>query len=423
MHVLRDRYELNEVIGAGGAAKVYRAEDAALDRTVAVKLLDDDVARSADPTNRERFLQEAELASQVRHPNLVTVFDAGEDDGVLYMVMEYVDGATLAERISTDAPMPVDQAVAITLQILDGLAALHNIGTIHRDVKPSNILIGQDGRVRLADFGIAKRLDQVDAAVTAVGTLVGTPHYLTPEQATGRPQSPATDIYQVGLVLHEMLTGRRAGGADPARAALVNAADPRELRPEVPAFVAEVVVRATQREPGRRYASATEMCEALTAAAQPPKPAVGRVGVARTMTMPLDVATVRLSATSSGSAPETRVLEPRTDAPPVGTIRSRPAGRFPLLVSAIVAFVTLLGIGAALVFGDGGANPRFGVDDTSVVPSTPPAPNAPVTAAPTTVPFTEPPPAPQPAQGKQKANGQKPGKGSGRDKKDHSSGP
>ena len=420
MHVLRDRYELNEVIGAGGAAKVYRADDAALDRTVAVKLLDDDVARSADPTNRERFLQEAELASQVRHPNLVTVFDAGEDDGVLYMVMEYVDGATLAERSSTDAPMPVDQAVAITLQILDGLAALHNIGTIHRDVKPSNILIGQDGRVRLADFGIAKRLDQVDAAVTAVGTLVGTPHYLTPEQATGRPQSPATDIYQVGLVLHEMLTGRRAGGADPARAALVNAADPRELRPEVPAFVAEVVVRATQREPERRYASATEMREALTAAAHPPEPT--RVGAARTMTMPLDVATVRLSATSSGSAPETRVLEPRTDAPPVGTIRLSPAGRFPLLVTAIVVIVTLLGMGAVLVFGDGGANTRFGVDDTSVVPSTP-APTAPVTAAPSTVLLTEPPPEPQPAQGKQKANGQKPGKASGRDNKEHSSKP
>ena len=139
--MLLDRFVLGDVIGAGGAAKVYRADDRALDRVVAVKLLDDSIARSADPGGRERFLHEAKSAARIQHPNLVTVFDAGEDAGELFLVMEYIDGLTLAEVIAARAPLAVDEAVSIATQILGGLAAVHQQGTIHRDIKPANVLV------------------------------------------------------------------------------------------------------------------------------------------------------------------------------------------------------------------------------------------------------------------------------------------
>ena len=411
--MLRDRYALDEVIGAGGAARVYRAEDRALDRVVAVKLLDDAIARSADPAGRDRFLTEAKSAARFQHPNLVTVFDAGEDAGELFLVMEYVDGRTLADVIAERAPLPVDEAVSIAVQVLGGLGAVHANGTIHRDVKPANVLLDGDGRVRLADFGIAKRLDDIDAAVTAAGVLVGTPHYLAPEQATGQPLSPATDVYQVGLVLHEMLTGERAGGSNPKAAAIADPADPRRLRDDLPDALAEAVVRATQRDPKRRFDSAEAMIAALTRGAATAPVALGpsgaaaagagagvgagvSAGVARTMTMPAGAMTVMLpggTARTPEGTPATVVSPPVEVSPTRDPVNARERRNRFLLWGAIVA-VAVLG-SLAIAFGGGGDSILLpGTETTlpaasSTVPSVAPVVTSPPTAPPS--PTTAPP--------------------------------
>jgi serine/threonine protein kinase len=387
--VLLERYALDEVIGAGGAAKVFRADDRALDRVVAVKVLDDAIARSADPGGRERFLHEARSAARFQHPNLVTVYDAGEDGGELFLVMEYVDGRSLADVIAERAPMPVDESVSIASQILGGLAAVHAHGTIHRDVKPANVLVDIDGRVRLADFGIAKRLDDIEAAVTAAGTLVGTPHYLAPEQATGQPLSPATDVYQVGLVLDEMLTGERAGGSTPVTAASASPVDPRRARSDVPDRVATAVVRATQPDPSRRFQSATAMIATLAGEAasnanttvvpappraQPrPQAADGRLPTA---TMPADGATMVVP----------RLVPPAPD--PAGVRRRRNTAVFGVALLLVAVAGAL-----AMLFGGDTHGRLLPGTETSVAPASTTATLAPtvVTTAPVVVVVTSPP--------------------------------
>ncbi len=242
--VLIDRYELGDLIGAGGAASVHRATDRRLRRRVAVKLLDDSAARSADRGARPFFLHEARSAARIEHPHLVTIYDAGEDDGDLFLVMQYVDGPSLAEVITRDAPLPAERVVALAVQILEGLAAVHADGTIHRDIKPANVLLDRDGIARLTDFGIAKHLDDIEDSLTSAGMVVGTPNYLAPEQANGGVLTPATDIYLVGLLMYEMLTRRSAIGRA-ASTVRSESFDPRTLRPDVPDDVAEAVARAT----------------------------------------------------------------------------------------------------------------------------------------------------------------------------------
>jgi eukaryotic-like serine/threonine-protein kinase len=266
--ILNRRYELHHAIGAGGAATVYRGTDRQLHRDVAVKLLNDVAARSADPGGRERFLREARTGAAVHHHNLVDIYDAGEDNGVLYLVMELVQGSSLATLIADRAPLPVDEAVGIATEILGGLSALHATGTIHRDVKPANVLVDETGEVRLTDFGIAKRLDEIEGALTSDDTVIGTPSYIAPEQAAGSGLSAATDVYAVGLVLYEMLTGRRAFERESPMAATPGddplPLDPRSVRPEVPDHVARAVVQATHRDPARRFADAATMAHVLT---------------------------------------------------------------------------------------------------------------------------------------------------------------
>lgn len=425
--VLSDRYVLDEVIGAGGAATVYRGVDRALDRPVAVKLLAGGVARSADPGGRHRFLQEATSAARFQHPNLVTVYDAGDDGGDLFLVMEYVAGRTLADVIAERAPLPVGEATSIATQILRGLAAVHEHGTIHRDVKPANVLVGSDGRVRLTDFGIAKRLGDIEDAVTAVGSLVGTPQYLAPEQAVGAPLSPATDLYQVGLVLHEMLTGERAGGALPALAATAEAVDPRGVRDGIPDPVGEAVVRATQREPARRFASADDMAAALTVpglpsassdvAAGPPVPGLGHT---RTLALPIAVGTTLLPADEGLGGPATRVTTATVPPPPAtGGRRRRPTTR--RSGAAVAALIGVLTVGALAVgmwgLADGDRSEDLVVpgNGSTVPPATVSTPD------PATI-TTDPPPDAAPAAGGEArdrpGNGGERGNGNGKKKKD-----
>ena len=268
MTVLEARYELGHRIGGGGMAEVVEAYDRKLDRRVAVKLLRNG---ASDPRAHERFVHEAHAAARFTHPNVVRVFDVGEAGGQPYLVMELVEGRTLRQVIDDRSQLPLEQALAVADSLLAALAAAHAHGLVHRDVKPANVLIGRDGRVKLADFGIAKAVEGVASSLTATGQVIGTPAYLSPEQVDGQEATPRTDLYAVGVVLYEMLAGVPPFRSDqPFAVALAHRHDPvpaiEEHRADVPPALAAVVTRALEKDPAQRYASAGEMRRALEAA-------------------------------------------------------------------------------------------------------------------------------------------------------------
>ncbi|HVQ22825.1 MAG TPA: protein kinase, partial [Candidatus Saccharimonadia bacterium] len=199
--MLGDRYRLTELLGEGGMATIYLGRDLKLDRDVAVKLLRSEYGR--DEAFVARFRQEAYSAASLSHPNVVQVFDYGTDDAGPYIIMEYVDGQDLGEILRDRGFVPSAAAARIAMQVADGLAAAHAMGIVHRDVKPSNILVSVAGQVKVADFGIARALSE--AQLTLPGQTLGSVRYLSPEQARGENVTPATDIYALGLVLSEML--------------------------------------------------------------------------------------------------------------------------------------------------------------------------------------------------------------------------
>ena len=198
------RYRLERALGHGGMATVYLGRDSELDRLVAVKVLAESLA--GDEAFRRRFLREARLAARLSHPNVVGVYDAGEDAGGPFIVMEYVEGRTLAELLAERGRLPADEAVALGLQACHGLEHAHEAGLVHRDVKPQNLLLRSDGTLKIADFGIARAAETT--ALTQIGTILGTAAYLSPEQALGEDVTSAADIYSLGAVLYELLTGR-----------------------------------------------------------------------------------------------------------------------------------------------------------------------------------------------------------------------
>ena len=265
--VLAGRYALEDELAAGGFARVYRAIDRRLGRTVAVKMLDAGRIQTADPESKRRFVREARSSAGFTHPHAVTVYDAGEEDGELFIVMELVDGPSLAEAMADRGQLPEDDAVRIATQMLSALGAAHASGIVHRDVKPANILLDARGNAKLADFGIAKRFDDLTDSLTATGLIVGTPRYLSPEQARGAPISPTTDIYAVGVILHEMLAGAPPF-ADESLLATAN----RDRHPvprvdveraDIAPSVAAAVARALAPDPADRFGSADEMADAL----------------------------------------------------------------------------------------------------------------------------------------------------------------
>jgi hypothetical protein len=262
--VLTARYRIGALLGRGGMAEVYDGFDERLHRPVAVKVLRPDLA--ADPTIRTRFEVEARAAAGLSHPNVVAVFDTGEDDGTPYIVMERLPGETLADHVATG---PVDQEWLrrVAGDVLAALASAHAAGVVHRDVKPGNILIGEDGCAKVADFGIAKSAE-VAADVTGTGMLIGTPAYLAPERLDGRPATPQSDLYSLGVVLYEALTGTKPyeGPTSIATAEAVLRAPLRpleELRPDVDPALAAAVERAMARDPGARPPTASAMAKAI----------------------------------------------------------------------------------------------------------------------------------------------------------------
>ena len=301
-----------------------------------MKLLEVGRIATADPEARRRFVREARSSASFTHPHAVTVFDAGEADGELFIVMELVDGPSLAEAMADRGQMPEGDAVRIATQVLSALGAAHATGIVHRDVKPANILLDARDDAKLADFGIAKRFDDLTDSLTATGLIVGTPRYLSPEQARGEPISPATDIYAVGVILHEMLAGAPPF-ADESLLATANRArlpTPRVdiVRPGVSRSVADAVVRSLAPDPADRFDSADAMINALLAptapiphAAASQAPSTAAVGAGPTQ-----------GAGSTVMTPAATQVMPH---PPGSTRRSR----------ALVAFGALCLVGLAVI--------------------------------------------------------------------------
>jgi serine/threonine-protein kinase len=263
-HVLVDRYELGPVLGQGGMARVHQGVDRQLDRRVAIKVL-------APPFDRddefvERFRREARAAAGLSHPNIVAVFDSGSDDGTHFIVTELVEGETLADRLR-DGPMPPADAVAVAVDIARALAAAHALGLIHRDIKPGNVMLLPDGRVKVVDFGIARAAGS--DTLTHTGVVLGSTAYLSPEQAGGQPVDERADLYSLGCVLYEMLTGRVPFRADTPIATMYrhvneDAPPPSTITPVQPELE-DVVLRCLEKDPKRRFASAAELEAALLA--------------------------------------------------------------------------------------------------------------------------------------------------------------
>jgi serine/threonine-protein kinase len=264
--ILAGRYRLVRLIDRGGMAEVWEGRDEILDRPVAIKVLHPRLV--GDQQFQERFRLEAVAAARLAHPNVVSTFDTGFDGGVSYIVMELVAGRTLRDLLRAERPLPVARAVAIAAAVADALHYAHEAGIVHRDVKPGNILVGDDGRVKVADFGIAKAA--TDRDLTEAGVLLGTAKYLAPEQVDGRPQDRRSDVYGLGVVLYEMLCGRPpfTGDSDMAVAFQHAHADPprpRQLRPDIPRRLEGVVLKAIAKAPEQRFTSAAELRQALLA--------------------------------------------------------------------------------------------------------------------------------------------------------------
>ena len=257
---LNGRYRLEARVGAGGMSTVYRAFDVTLERQVAVKLMNREVASDSDQL--ERFRREARAVAQLSHPHIVGVIDAGEDDHRPYIVLEYVEGETLKDRIRRQGGLPVPEAVAYAIQIARALGAAHARHIVHRDVKPQNVMIDQEGSAKVTDFGIARTLEE--EGLTVDGRVLGTTDYVSPEQALGRPVTGQSDLYSLGIVLYEMLTGEVPfKGENQVAVAMKHVRedlpDVQRARPAVSAALASVVETATAKRQDDRYADDAEL--------------------------------------------------------------------------------------------------------------------------------------------------------------------
>lgn len=259
-HDLGGRYEILTRIGGGGMALVYKAHDVLLNRKVAVKVLRQQFVH--DEEFIRRFRREAQSAAALSHPNVVSIYDVGQEDDNHYIVMEYVEGQNLNEVIGERAPLQASEAVRIGIQIADALDHAHQNHIIHRDIKPHNILIGNNGRVKVTDFGIARAV--TSSTITQTGSVIGSVHYFSPEHAKGVNTGEKSDIYSLGIVLYQMLTGTLPFlGESPISVALKHLQEPfeepRKVNPHIPQSVENVILKAMRKNPGERYGSAHEM--------------------------------------------------------------------------------------------------------------------------------------------------------------------
>ena len=270
--VIGNRYEILEKIGEGGMATVYKARCNILKRYVAVKVLREEF--TTDEEFIRRFNTEAQAAASLTHPNIVSIFDVGHEDNVYYIVMELVQGKTLKEIINEDGVLPWKWSVNIAIQVASALETAHKNNIVHRDIKPHNIIITEDGIAKVTDFGIAKAVS--NSTITAFGTTIGSVHYFSPEHARGGYTDAKSDIYSLGVVMYEMLTGRVPFDADtPVSIALKHMqekpVEPMKLNPSIPFAINKIIMKAMEKEPSLRYQNATEMLKDLSMALKDPE--------------------------------------------------------------------------------------------------------------------------------------------------------
>ncbi|WP_317447534.1 serine/threonine-protein kinase [Streptomyces collinus] len=356
--LLTDRYQLEERLGRGAMGEVWRAADQLLGRFVAVKILHTEQAEHA-----ERFRMEAQTAGRLNHPNVVGMYDFGSHHDQLYLVMELVDGWSLAQERSLRGALNPQDAAAVAAQVAAGLAAAHQQGVIHRDVKPANVLLTGDRTAKIADFGIARFADEAASALTATGKIRGTADYLAPERVLGRPAKPASDVYSLGCVLYELLTGKPPFRGATSLAVVqqhVNGipAPPSRLRPEIPQQLSDYVLLLLAKDPAHRP-TAEQAAYWLAGSHRTPTPPAPR------------------SMTITPAPPTAPAPVPRSR-PSRSATHSRPRGRRRLATQA-----TLCGIGLALFAAAAalGASMRSGE-------GAPSSPSSPTPATGTSVPAT-----------------------------------
>lgn len=392
--LIAGRYQLNTTIGRGAMGEVWRAYDQMLDRHVAVKVL---VAQNADPTADSRFRLEAKTAGLLHHPHVVGVLDFGEHDGRLFLVMELVEGDSLARLLSDDGPLPAERVAAIAAQAAAGLAVAHEQSIVHRDIKPGNLLLDADGTVKIGDFGIARFMDDPSGALTATGQIVGTSLYIAPERALGKNAGPASDVYSLGCVLYQLLTGTPPFRADTAIAILHQHLDaapvpPRErgvaLPPAFENYLLGLLAKRPEDRPTARQAAdwfssgawrgrpeplpatASEPRRAPAAAPRPPGSRGSETGMPTTYKLPAasgnpgrraasgrrPPAAAHRERPSAGSHRERPSATPQRERPPAGGRRKQPSLRAFItrrpravgLIAAAALFLTAMFVGMAV---------------------------------------------------------------------------
>ena len=269
--IFNNRYEIIEKLGAGGTAIVYRAQDMLLNRMVTVKILREEYANNVEFVRR--FRHEAQAVASLSHHNIVGVYDVGFEDNMHYIVMEFVEGESLKEYIKRKGALKLNEACNIITQVLAGLQHAHEHGIIHRDIKPHNILLGKDGRAKVTDFGIAVGMSDVTMTYNTTNRIMGSVHYISPEQVQGKAVNERSDLYSAGVMFYEMLTGKLPyNGETPISIAMQHVqgelVPPHEVNPNVPMGISYVVIRAMRKNPEMRYESAREMADAVRAAYQ-----------------------------------------------------------------------------------------------------------------------------------------------------------
>ena len=269
---LGQRYRIEQLLGQGGMGRVYKAYDKELERAVAIKVLQPELV--SDPNALQRFKQELLLASRISHKNILRIHDLGEADGVKFISMAFVEGEDLHHLLRAHGRLPVDRAVRIAEQLCEALDAAHAEGVVHRDLKPQNVLMGKNDQVSVVDFGLAKSLEASAAGMTRTGQYLGTPRYMAPEQVEAKPVDSRTDLYALGLILFEMLTGEEPFKGDSTlqimyRRVKEKPPNPKELNPEIPDYLARIILRCMERDPAKRYQNAKDILADLQTAHAP----------------------------------------------------------------------------------------------------------------------------------------------------------
>ena len=278
--ILNNRYQLESRLGSGGMATVYRAKDLMLERPIAIKVLRSDYSQA--PAFRERFRQEAKAAANLSHSNIVTVHDFGLDQNRLFIVMEYIPGHTIKELIDKRGRFTIEKAIPLMVQACAGIGYAHRAGLVHCDIKPQNILVSPDQRVKVTDFGIARALASIQAD-ERTDTVWGSPQYFSPEQAAGHAPSPASDVYGIGVILYEMLTGQLPFMAETSQELArlhrnIDPKPPRQLNPAISPDLERIILKVLSKEPSARYRTADQLGRVLiTFTENPPSPSTKQI--------------------------------------------------------------------------------------------------------------------------------------------------